>query len=166
MVKHSETSVVTIERYIIEQERRFPDATGELSGILYDLALACKMIANKVRLAGLADVLGEEGTANVQGEAQQKLDVIANRIIVQAMDHGGRLCAMASEEVEAIIPIPERFKRGKYVLLFDPLDGSSNIDVNVPSAPSVTFLRTEKIVPTGTFTSMLDDPSSGSNSST
>ena len=132
MVRHTATSVVTIERYIIEQERAFPAATGELSGLLYDLALACKMIANKVRLAGLADVLGAEGTENVQGEAQQKLDVIANRIIVQAMDHGGRLCAMASEEEEQIIPIPERFRRGKYVLLFDPLDGSSNIDVNVP----------------------------------
>lgn len=132
VVKHTETSVVTIERYIIEQERRLPNATGELSGLLYDLALACKMIANKVRLAGLADVLGAEGTENVQGEVQQKLDVIANRIIIQAMDHGGRLCAMASEEEEKIIPIPARFRRGKYVLLFDPLDGSSNIDVNVP----------------------------------
>ena len=132
MVNHTDTSVVTIERFIVEQERLYPTATGELSGIMYDLALASKMIANKVRLAGLVDILGERGTDNVQGEAQQKLDVIANRIIVQAMDHGGRLCAMASEEEEQIIPIPERFRRGKYVLLFDPLDGSSNIDVNVP----------------------------------
>ena len=155
MVKHTETSVVTIERYIIEQERRFPDATGELSGILYDLALACKMIANKVRLAGLADVLGEEGTSNVQGEAQQKLDVIANRIIVQAMDHGGRLCAMASEEIEQIIPIPERFKRGKYVLLFDPLDGSSNIDVNVPVGTIFSVLRKVTDGEDGTLEDML-----------
>jgi fructose-1,6-bisphosphatase I len=132
VVNHTDTSVVTIERYIIEQERRFPDATGELSGILYDLALASKMIANKVRLAGLADILGAHGTDNVQGEAQQKLDVIANDIIVKAMDHGGRLCAMASEEEEQLISIPERFRKGKYLLLFDPLDGSSNIDVNVP----------------------------------
>lgn len=132
MVKHTDTSVVTIERYIIEQERRFPNATGELSGILYDLALASKMIANKVRLAGLADILGAQGSENVQGEIQQKLDVISNDIIIKAMDHGGRLCAMASEEMEDIIAIPNRFRRGKYVLLFDPLDGSSNIDVNVP----------------------------------
>jgi hypothetical protein len=132
VVKHSDTSVVTIERYIIEQERAVPEATGELSGLLYDIALACKMIANKVRLAGLADVLGAEETENVQGEVQQKLDVIANTIIVKAMDHGGRLCAMASEEEEHIIPIPKRFRRGKYLLLFDPLDGSSDIDVNVP----------------------------------
>lgn len=131
MVKHTDTSVVTIDRYIIEQERNHPEATGELSGILYDLALASKMIANKVRLAGLVDILGAEGTENVQGEVQQKLDVIADNIIIKALDHGGRLCAMASEEQEDLIQIPSKFRRGKYVLLFDPLDGSSNIDVNV-----------------------------------
>ena len=132
MVHHTPTSVVTIERFIIEQERAHPDATGELSGVLYDLALAAKMIANKVRMAGLADILGATENQNVQGEVQQKLDVIANEIIIKAMDHGGRLCGMASEEEPDIIPIPEGFKCGKYLLLFDPLDGSSNIDVNVP----------------------------------
>ena len=132
MVKHTATSVVTIERFIIEQERLHPEATGELSGILYDLALAAKMIANKVRSAGLADILGSAEQENVQGEVQQKLDVFANETIIKALDHGGRLCAMASEEEPDIIPIPESFKCGKYVLLFDPLDGSSNIDVNVP----------------------------------
>jgi fructose-1,6-bisphosphatase I len=141
VVNHTDTSVVTIERYIIEQERRFPDATGELSGILYDLALASKMIASKVRLAGLVDILGAHGTDNVQGEAQQKLDVIANTIIVKALDHGGRLCAMASEEEPELIHIPEKFKRGRYVLLFDPLDGSSNIDVNVPVGTIFSVLR-------------------------
>jgi hypothetical protein len=95
VVKHTPTSVVTIERFIIEQERQFPEATGDLSSVLYDIALAAKMIASKVRSAGLADILGAEGKDNVQGEAQQKLDVIANDIIVKAMDHGGRLCAMA-----------------------------------------------------------------------
>ena len=132
MVKHTATSVVTIDRYIIEQEKLHPEATGELSGILYDLALAAKMIANKVRSAGLADILGATEDQNVHGEIQQKLDVLANEIIVKALDHGGRLCAMASEEEPDIIPIPERFRCGKYCLLFDPLDGSSNIDVNVP----------------------------------
>ena len=132
VVKHTATSVVTIERFIIEQERQIPEATGELSGLLYDLALAAKMIANKVRSAGLADILGATDDVNVQGEVQQKLDVISNEIIVKAMDHGGRLCAMASEEEPDIIHIPEAFRCGKYVLLFDPLDGSSNIDVNVP----------------------------------
>jgi fructose-1,6-bisphosphatase I len=131
-MKHTATSVITIERFIIEQERQFPEATGELSGLLYDIALAAKMIANKVRSAGLADILGATEDVNVQGEVQQKLDQIANEIIVKAMDHSGRLCAMASEEEPDIIPIPDDFRCGKYCLLFDPLDGSSNIDVNVP----------------------------------
>lgn len=155
MVNHTDTSVVTIERFIVEQERLYPDATGALSGLMYDLALASKMIANKVRLAGLVDILGEEGTENVQGEAQQKLDVIANDILVKALDHGGRLCAMASEEEEEIIPIPKRFRRGKYLLLFDPLDGSSNIDVNVPVGTIFSVLQ--KVTPgeDGTVEDML-----------
>jgi fructose-1,6-bisphosphatase I len=131
-VNHTPTSVITIERFIIEQERLHEGATGELSGVLYDLALAAKMISNKVRLAGLADIIGATEDRNVQGEIQQKLDILANEIIVKAMDHSGRLAAMASEEQPDIIPIPDRFRKGKYCLLFDPLDGSSNIDVNVP----------------------------------
>ena len=141
MVKHTATSVVTIERFIIEEERNHPEATGELSGILYDLALAAKMIANKVRSAGLADILGSAESENVQGEVQQKLDIMANEIIVKAMDHGGRLCAMASEEEPGIIQIPEHFRCGKYCLLFDPLDGSSNIDVNVPVGTIFSVVR-------------------------
>jgi fructose-1,6-bisphosphatase I len=141
VVNHTATSVVTIDRFIIEQERLFPEATGELSGILYDIALAAKMIANKVRMAGLADILGAAGSENVQGETQQKLDVLANEIIIKAMDHGGRLAALASEEEPDIIPIPDQFKCGKYVLLFDPLDGSSNIDVNVPVGTIFSVLR-------------------------
>jgi fructose-1,6-bisphosphatase I len=132
VVKHTATSVVTIERYIIEQEKLHPEASGELSGLLYDLALAAKMIANKVRSAGLADIIGSAESENIQGETQQKLDVISNEIIIKAVDHGGRLCALASEEEPGIIQIPDNFKCGKYCLLFDPLDGSSNIDVNVP----------------------------------
>src|SRR3954469_23692645 len=132
VVRHTATSVVTIERFIIEQERQHPEATGELSGILYDIALAAKMIASKVRMAGLADILGSAGSQNIQGEVQQKLDVVSNEIIIKAMDHTGRLCAMASREDPGLIQIPEPCRCGRYVLLFDPLDGSSNIDVNVP----------------------------------
>lgn len=132
MVRNTSTSFVTIERYIIEQEKHFPEATGELSGLLYDLAVAGKIISNKVRSAGLVDIIGATSDMNVQGEIQQKLDIISNDIIIKAVDHGGRLCAMASEEEPDIIQIPEGFKCGKYCLLFDPLDGSSNIDVNVP----------------------------------
>ena len=141
MVSHTSTSVVTIERFIIEQERLHPDATGELSGILYDLALAAKMIASKVRMAGIADILGETEHENVQGEVQQKLDVISNEIMIKALDHGGRLCCMASEEEPDLIPIPEKFKTGNYALLFDPLDGSSNIDVNVPVGTIFSVVR-------------------------
>lgn len=141
MVKNTATSVVTIDRFIIEQERMFPEATGALSGILYDMALAAKIIASKVRRAGLVDILGALESANVQGEIQQKLDVFANETIVKAMDHGGRLCAMASEEEPDIIPIPDQFRCGNYVLCFDPLDGSSNIDVNVPVGTIFSVMR-------------------------
>jgi fructose-1,6-bisphosphatase I len=145
VVKHTATSVVTIERYIIEQERLHPEATGELSGILYDLALAAKMIAMKVRSAGLADIIGSAESENIQGEVQQKLDVLSNDIIVKALDHGGRLCAMASEEEPDIIQIPDKFRCGKYCLMFDPLDGSSNIDVNVPVG--TIFSVVQKVTP-------------------
>jgi fructose-1,6-bisphosphatase I len=141
VVKHTATSVVTIERFIIEEERLHPEATGELSGVLYDLALAAKMIANKVRSAGLADILGATENENVHGEVQQKLDVMANEVIIKAVDHGGRLCAMASEEEPGIIQIPDHFKCGKYCLMFDPLDGSSNIDVNVPVGTIFSVVR-------------------------
>jgi fructose-1,6-bisphosphatase I len=141
VVYNTPTSVVTIDRFIIEQERLHPEATGELSGILYDLALAAKIISSKVRRAGLVDILGSAEAENVQGEMQQKLDVFANETIVKALDHGGRLCAMASEEVPDIIPIPEGFRCGKYCLLFDPLDGSSNIDVNVPVGTIFSVVR-------------------------
>jgi fructose-1,6-bisphosphatase I len=141
VVYNTPTSVVTIDRFIVEQERLHPEATGELSGILYDLALAAKIISSKVRRAGLVDILGSAEAQNVQGEIQQKLDVFANETIVKALDHGGRLCAMASEEVPDIIPIPEGFRCGKYCLLFDPLDGSSNIDVNVPVGTIFSVVR-------------------------
>jgi fructose-1,6-bisphosphatase I len=141
VVYNTPTSVVTIDRFIVEQERLHPEATGELSGILYDLALAAKIISSKVRRAGLVDILGSAEAENVQGEMQQKLDVFANETIVKALDHGGRLCAMASEEVPDIIPIPEGFRCGKYCLLFDPLDGSSNIDVNVPVGTIFSVVR-------------------------
>ncbi len=141
MALPSSTAVVTIERFIIEQERLHPDATGDLSAILYDIALAAKMISSKVRRAGLSDILGSAGNENVQGEVQQKLDVIANEIMVNALEVGGRLCAMASEEEANIIPIPDGYRTGRYVIVFDPLDGSSNIDVNVPVGTIFSVMR-------------------------
>ena len=123
--------LVTIERFILDQQHDHPEATGSLTDILYDMALAAKIIASKTTRAGLAEILGSAGEENVQGEEVQKLDTFAQRTIYRLNDHTGRLAAMASEEVEDIIPIPERFAVGSYVLVFDPLDGSSNIDHNV-----------------------------------
>jgi fructose-1,6-bisphosphatase I len=123
--------VVTIERFIMEQERLHPEATGELSNLLYDVALAAKIISGHVRSAGLVDVLGSVGRTNVQGEEQQKLDVLANEVMKEAFCHTGRVALMASEEEDDPIPADPNGAGGKYILLFDPLDGSSNIDVNV-----------------------------------
>lgn len=123
--------LVTIERHILEQEKSFPEATGEFTQLLYDITFAAKLISREVTKAGLVDILGTTGSINVQEEEVQKLDRFANDIIIRSMNHTGRLCVMASEEEEDIIPIPERHPKGKYVLLFDPLDGSSNIDANI-----------------------------------
>lgn len=126
------TSVMTIERFIMEQERLHPEATGELSNLLYDLCLAAKIISRQVRRAGLTDIFGPSGVTNVQGELQQKLDQFANETVRHSVQHTGRTCVVASEEDEFPVPVPDGAPAGKYVLLYDPLDGSSNIDVNVP----------------------------------
>lgn len=122
---------MTLERHIIEGERQHPEATGELSRLLSDLSIAAKVISLEVNKAGLVDILGFTGSENVHGEQVRKLDDYAHDIMIRAMDHGGHLCVMASEEEEDIIHIPPKHLTGKYVLLFDPLDGSSNIDANV-----------------------------------
>ncbi len=137
----SETHIVTIDRHIIEHERKHPEARGAFSNILTDMALAAKVISRKVNMAGLMDILGAAGSENVQGESVQKLDVFAQDAIYRAMDHTGDLCCMVSEEWEDIIPIPEKFPAGDYVLVFDPLDGSSNIDVNVSIGTVFAILR-------------------------
>lgn len=122
-------TIYTIERFILDHQ---PDyARGEFTNLLYDIALAAKIIAHKTNRAGLVDILGDVGRVNVQGEDQQKLDVFADDIMYHMCNHTGRLCAMASEERPDYIQIPDRFRKGSYVLVYDPLDGSSNIDVNV-----------------------------------
>ncbi len=122
--------IITIERHILEQERAHPEATGVFTSLLYDIALAAKIIARETSRAGLVQILGLSGVTNVQGEAQMKLDVFANQTIIRMNSYTGRLAVMASEEEPDIIPIPEGYPVGRYVLVFDPLDGSSNIDVN------------------------------------
>lgn len=123
--------IITIQRHILEEERKHPEATGDFTALLWDLTIAAKIIGREVTKAGLAEILGLTGTQNIHGDAVTKLDVFADEVIYKAMDHGGHLCVMGSEERETILPIPDKFPKGKYVLLFDPLDGSSNIDVNV-----------------------------------
>lgn len=125
------SAVVTLSRHIVEQERLYPEATGAFSNILYDVALAAKIISREVNRAGLVDIVGSAGRFNVHGEDVRKLDMFANDVIFDALDHTGNLCVMASEEVEDPIAIPDRFPCGNYVLLHDPLDGSSNIEVNI-----------------------------------
>ena len=121
----------TLDRHILERQRRVQGATGDFTGLFQSIALAARVIASKVQKAGLADVLGATGATNVQGETVQKLDVLANRILIRCVEAGGHVCVMASEENDEIIPIPAGYPHGKYVLMFDPLDGSSNIDVNI-----------------------------------
>lgn len=123
--------ITTIERFILDQQQSYPAATGALTHVLYDMALAAKIIASRTTRAGLVGILGATGKENVQGEEVQKLDQFAQRTIYRLNDHTGRLAVMASEEEEEPIAIPDRYPTGNYVLVFDPLDGSSNIDYNV-----------------------------------
>ncbi len=140
--------IITLTRHIIEEQRRFPEATGEFTDLMNDIAFAAKLISYHTNKAGLLGVLGETGTINVQGEVVKKLDIFANETMVKALDHGGNLCVMASEEEEDIIPIPEEYPYGKYVCMFDPLDGSSNIDANVSVGTIFSIYR--RITPDGT----------------
>lgn len=123
---------ITLEEFIIERESEFPYATGELSQILSSISLASKVVNREISKAGLVDILGAVGTDNVQGEAQQKLDVYANEAFIQAMRNRGEVCGVASEEDDDFIVFNDPInKNSKYVVCMDPLDGSSNIDVNV-----------------------------------
>ena len=144
-----DSSIVTIERFILEQERMHPEATGDLTNLLYAIALAAKVISGNVRRAGLVDVLGAYGDVNESGEEQQKLDVIANHAMRQALAHSGRVCVMASEEEGDPVPISPNGNgvAGKYAVLYDPLDGSSNIDVNV--SIGTIFSIHQRVTPRG-----------------
>jgi len=122
---------ITLTRHIYERQKEHPEATGQLTGILNQVVLAAKVVSREVNKAGLAEILGLTGEQNVQGEEVRKLDEFAHDVFVAAFDHCGHFCVMASEEVEDPIPIPPHFPCGKYSIAFDPLDGSSNIDVNV-----------------------------------
>ena len=133
-------SRVTLSRYLIEQTRS-NNTPADLRFLIEVVARACKEISHNVSKGALGGVLGSMGTENVQGEVQKKLDVISNEILLEANEWGGHLAAMASEEMESIHPIPNRYPMGEYMLLFDPLDGSSNIDVNVSIGTIFSVLK-------------------------
>lgn len=160
-VNPSRDKIITIERHILEEQRGHPEATGVLTNLLYDLALAGKFIASRTTRAGLMEILGSTEGINIQGEQVMKLDEIADRTIFRLNDHTGRLAVMASEEHENILPIPERFPTGKYVLLFDPLDGSSNIDYNASIGTIFSIYR--RISPEGTPGTLEDCLQPGKN---
>ena len=150
------SKVTTLNDFILEKQADFPFATGELSRILNDIAVASKMVSRDVRKAGLVDhILGAQGETNVQGEEQQKLDVVADQQFIKAFENGGEVCGIASEENDDFVAFTsESAKQGKYVVLFDPLDGSSNIDVNVSIGTIFSIYR--RISEVGTLAT-LDD---------
>ena len=136
----------TLTQFLIEERRRFPNASGDFNALILDVALACKAIAKAVAFGELGGVLGnhaadEGGSVNVQGETQKKLDVLSNQLFIRMNEWAGNLAGMASEEMDQPYQIPKQYPRGKYLLVFDPLDGSSNIDVNVSVGSIFSILR-------------------------
>jgi fructose-1,6-bisphosphatase I len=148
--------VVTLHEFIMDRQADFPFATGELSRLLSDIAIASKIVSKDVRRAGLLEnFLGAQGATNVQGEEQQKLDVIADNQFIQMFKTGGEVCGIASEENDDFMAFDsETSKNGKYVVLFDPLDGSSNIDVNVSIGTIFSIYRRKS--PVGTKATLED----------
>ena len=132
---------ISLTQYLIEQQRRHDNIPAQLRLLIEVVARACKRISISVNKGALGDVLGTAHTENVQGEIQKKLDIIANEVLIEANEWGGHLAAMASEEMADIYPVPNRFPQGEYLLLFDPLDGSSNIDVNVSIGTIFSVLK-------------------------
>ncbi|MGE4266156.1 MAG: class 1 fructose-bisphosphatase [Deferribacterales bacterium] len=126
-----EKGVTNLNRFLIEEQRAFPEATGDFTMLIESIAFASKIIGREVNKAGIVNIIGKAQSINVHGEEQQKLDVYADKKMIEAMDHLGKLCAMASEENDEVIQVPKEYPKGKYLAVFDPLDGSSNIDVNI-----------------------------------
>ena len=123
--------VTNLSRFIIQEQRKYPGASGDFSLILEQIALAAKLIAREVSKAGITDIIGDVSSKNIHGERQQKLDLFAHKNLIHALDHIGKLAGMASEESDKIINIPTKHPEGRYLAVFDPLDGSSNIEVNI-----------------------------------
>jgi fructose-1,6-bisphosphatase I len=134
----------TLSKFIADEQTKHPGATGDLSGLLSELITCAKIISREVNKAGLVQILGLTGHRNVQGEQVMKLDMFANETIVKNLSHTGHLCVMASEEDEEPIAVPDEYPKGKYLLCFDPLDGSSNIDANAPIGTIFSVQRCRK----------------------
>ena len=132
---------ITLTRHIIQSQATHPGATGEFSSLMAQIGLVGKMIANDLRRAGLINILGTTGNTNVQGEVVKKLDEISNEAFLKVFQYSGLVCALASEEMDKAVQLPENWPTGKYMLLFDPLDGSSNTDVNMPLGTIFSVLR-------------------------
>ena len=132
---------ISLSRFLVEEQREKGHIPPELRLLLEVVARACKSISHAVNKGALGGVLGSAGSENVQGEVQKKLDIIANEVLIEANEWGGHLAAMASEEMESIYLVPNRYPQGEYLLLFDPLDGSSNIDVNVSIGTIFSVLK-------------------------
>ena len=140
------TNRSTLTQFLIEERRRFPSASGDFNALILDVAIACKAIARAVAFGELGGAMGNHaadlgGSVNVQGETQKKLDVLSNDVFIRRTEWAGTLAGMASEEMELPYQIPGQYPRGKYLLVFDPLDGSSNIDVNVSVGSIFSVLR-------------------------
>ena len=133
--------MITIQQHILQEQQRFPGASGEFSFLLSGITLATKLIQARVRRAGLGDVLGDAGNENVQGELQQKLDVFANDVMIEKLSCRRSVGILASEENEYAVTVPHDTEDSKYAVIFDPLDGSSNIDVNVSVGTTFSIFR-------------------------
>ncbi len=145
--------IVTVEQHILQGQREW-GGRGDFSAILHQIILAAKIVSREVTKAGLLDILGPTGHVNVTGDEVQKLDVFANRTFIQAMSYIGKICVMATEEEEGLVHIPEHYPVGEYAILFDPLDGSSNIDANVSIGTIFSIFR--RVSPSGTPGTMDD----------
>lgn len=135
---------ITLTQFIIEQQRALPDASGSFTLLLNNIVTACKQISNRVNRGAIVGVLGTAGSENIQGEVQKKLDIITHDIMVNALEWGGHVAGMASEETDEPIKIPSHYPRGKYLVLFDPLDGSSNIDNNMTVGTIFSIMRCDE----------------------
>lgn len=149
------SQIITLSEFIMQRQKDFPYATGELTSLLNDISIASKIVNRDVNRAGLVDIIGAKGDKNIQGEDQQKLDVIADDAFIHAFRSGGEVCGIASEENDDFVAFDtEQSKNGKYVVLFDPLDGSSNIDVNVSIGTIFSIYRRKS--PVGTLATKED----------